>query len=159
MIRVLRKIASVILWTVFVFSAGSFILGYLVLNVGHFPAIFEVTMAMFAAHWIATMAACALVIAWSFSSSHRWFWFGMILSLLALASSSWGLACIRITTTRMTNGKFQTQFDSNWFFTTSLVLALLASAFTLWQRWRWRGERLNKPPHATATAPPTWLVH
>ena len=67
----------------------------------------------------------------NFSSGPRRFCLSLILSLLALASSSWGLACIRITITQTTNGQFSYQFDSNWLFTVSVILATLALVFTL----------------------------
>ncbi|SRR6266496_3473722 len=91
---------------------------------------------MFTAHWIGTIMACVLALL--LSLTQRRFWFSLPLSLLALLSSYWGVTCIRITRTQTVNGKFQCLFDSRWFFTVSLVLAILALTFAVWKRWRLR---------------------
>jgi hypothetical protein len=140
----MRKIATIILWSVFVLSAGFFVACYLVLTVGHIPELFPLTLAMFIAHWLATVAACALVFRWSYSSIQRRFWCSVILSLVAMASSYWGLTCIHITSTQTVNGHFRCLFDSRWLFTTSLILATFTLAFTLWKRWRLRDVWSNK---------------
>ncbi len=102
---------------------------------------------MFGAHWLLTIAACALAFRWSFSPSRQRL--GLFLSLLALASSYWGFTCIRFTITQTTNGRFSTQFDTRWFFTASLALASLAFLFTLWKKWRFnRFARPIAPPNA-----------
>jgi hypothetical protein len=131
----MRKIASIILWAVFVLSVGLFMAGFFAIRVAHIIPDAGLIYGMLAAHWVATIAACVLALRWSFSSIQRRFWFSLGLSLLALASSYWGFTCIRISWTQTTNGRSQCLFDSRWFFTASLVLAALALVFTLWKRW------------------------
>ena len=132
----MKQIASIFFWTVLSLLLGFFVIGYFALNVTHIPPRPALTFAMFAAHWLVTMAACALAFRWSCSSPPQRFCLSLILSLLALASSSWGLACIRITVTQTTNGRFSCQFDTKWFFTASVILAALALVFTLWRNRR-----------------------
>ena len=137
--RAIKQIVSILFWTVLSLLIGFFVIGYFVLNVTHIPCPPVLTYAMFAAHWLITIAACGLAIRWSFSSPPQRFYLSLVLSVLALASSSWGLACIRLTITQTTNGRFSDQFDSNWFFTASVILAALALVFTVWRKRRSTG--------------------
>ena len=134
----MRKIASIILWTVFALSVGLFMAGFFAIRVVHIIPDAGVIYGMLALHWLATITACVLAFLWSFSSIQRRFRFSLGLSLLALASSWWGFTCIRISWTQTTNGQSQCLFDSRWFFTASLVLASFALVLTLWKRWRLR---------------------
>ncbi len=130
------RIASIVGWAALVLLVCFFVAGYLALNVLHVPPHPGLTYAMFTAHWLATIGACVLALRWSFSSAQARFYLSLTLSFLAMASSYWGLKCIHISTTQIVNGRFQRQFDSQWFFTASVILATFALVFTLWKKGR-----------------------
>jgi hypothetical protein len=132
----MKRIASMIFWTVLVLSVGFFIAGYFALNVAQVPPHPGLTYGMFTSHWLATVAASVLAFRWSFPSIHRRFWTGGVLSIMAIGSSYWGLTRIHIDWSQTVNGHLQWRFDSGWFFTASLVLGLLALAHSLWKRWK-----------------------
>ena len=148
----MRKIISVSLWMVFALSLGFFIVGYLALKFALLPPFLPLILGTFLAHWLATIGACVLAFRWSVSSIQRRFWWSMTFSLLALASSYWGLTFVSISSTQEVNGRVRHTFDSRWFFAASIVLAALALGFTLWKRWRSR-KVANNSLHATAAAP------
>jgi hypothetical protein len=85
-------------------------------------------------HWLLTIAACVLVFFWSVS--RRRFWPCIIFAFLAFLSSYYGVTRISIVSSQTVNGHLQYRIDSKWFFTASLMLSLLALAYTLWKRWR-----------------------
>ena len=132
----MRTIASIIFWTVLALSVGGFLAGYVALKVARVSPQPGLTYAMFAAHWLATIAACVLAFQCSFPSIQHRFWAGVVLSILAIGSSCWGLTRIHITWSQTVNGQLRWRFDSGWFFTASLVLGVLALVYTLWKRWR-----------------------
>jgi hypothetical protein len=132
----MTKLASIIVWTVLALSVGVFIAGYVFLSVARVPPHAGLTYGMFASHWLATIAACVLAFGWSLSSVHRRVWSGVILSILAMASSCWGLTRIHIDWSQTVNGHLQWRFDSGWFFTASLILSVLALAHALWKGWK-----------------------
>lgn len=132
----MRKIATILCWVVFVVSAAVFVAGCFALTIMKVPMGVGMLYGMFSAHWIATVMACVLALLLSVPWTRPRFWVGLSLSFLALMSSFWGLKSIHITRTQTVNGKFQCLFDSRWFFTTSLVLAVLALAFAVLKRWR-----------------------
>jgi hypothetical protein len=132
----MRKIAAMIVWTVLALSVGVFLAGYVVLKVAQIPPPPGLTYGMLTLHWLASMAAAVLAFGWSFPSMHRPFWTGVVLSLLAIGSSYWGLTRIHIDWSQTVNGHLQWRFDSGWLFTASLVLGVLALAHTLWKSWR-----------------------
>ncbi len=134
----LMKIASIIGWTVLALLIGFFATGWLALRLALVPPQPHLTFAMFWAHWLITVGACVPAILWSLYSSRRRFWLGLVFALFAIMSSCWGLTCIRIISTQETNGRVRSTFDSRWYFTVSVVLAVLAFAFVLLKRWRSR---------------------
>jgi len=93
-----------------------------------------VFIAVVLTHWLLTVAACVLVCIWS--RSRRRFWPCIILSVLAFLSSYYGVTRIRVTSSQTVNGHLQYYIDSRWFFIASLVLSVLALAYTLWKKWR-----------------------
>jgi hypothetical protein len=95
---------------------------------------FKVFIAMVLAYWLLAIAAGMLAFIWSFS--RRRFWPGLILSVLAVLGSYFGLERIRITSSQTVNGHLQYYIDSRWFFMASLGFGILALAHTLWKRWR-----------------------
>jgi hypothetical protein len=134
----MRKIVAIFCWALFALAVGLFAVGYFALTMMRIPQGLGMIYGMFTAHWIDTVMACVLALLLSFPFTRRRFWFSLILSFLALLSSYWGLACIHITNTWTVNGQFQCRFDSRWFFTVSLVLAILTLSFAVWKRWRSR---------------------
>jgi hypothetical protein len=89
-----------------------------------------------AAQWLITIVACVFALYWSCIGNPRRFWLGVILTISAIVSSYLGLTRFHITGSQTVNGQLQWRLDSNWFFTASLVLGVLALALTLWKRWR-----------------------
>ena len=84
--------------------------------------------------WLIALVACVLALRWSFTSIHKRFWICVALAVVALLTSWWGLARHHIVWSKTVNGQRQWLVDSNWFFTLTLVLGVLALAHTLWQR-------------------------
>lgn len=134
----MRKIAVNFCWALFALSVALFAAGFFALTVMKISENAGMIYGMFTAHWIGTVMASVLALLLSFPSTQRRFWFSLILAFLALLSSYWGLACIHITRTQTVNGKFQCLFDSRWFFTVSLMMAIGALTFAVWKRWRMR---------------------
>lgn len=130
------KAASIIGWIVLALLLGLFAAGWLALNVVSVPPLPQLTFAMFWAHWLVTVGVCVPALLWSLSSTRRRFWLGLALSLFAVMSSCWGLACIRIISTVETNGRVRCVFDTRWYFTAAVVLAALAFVSVLLKRWR-----------------------
>jgi hypothetical protein len=126
--------AEVVCWALFALSVGLFAAGYFAIRVMKVPQDAALLFGTFTAHWTGAVLACLLAFLLSFQPSQRRSWIGLVLSLLALASSSWGLACIHITSTQTVNGRTHCLFDSKWFFTASLVLAAVALVSTLWKK-------------------------
>ena len=124
----MRKIGSIILWTVFALSVGLFMAGFFAIRVAHIIPQAGLIYGMLAVHWLATVAACVLTLLLSTSTIQRRVWFSFGLSLLAV------------------NGRSQCLFDSRWFFTASLLLATFALVFTLWKRWRLREVNATGSP-------------
>jgi hypothetical protein len=84
--------------------------------------------------WLIALVACLLALRWSFTSVHKWFWICIALAVVSILTSWWGLARHHIVWSKTVNGERQWLVDSNWFFTLTLVLGVLALACTLWQR-------------------------
>jgi Na+/H+-translocating membrane pyrophosphatase len=134
----MRRIAAIFCWALFALAVALFAAGYFALTMLKVPEDAGMLYGMFAAHWIGTVMACVLAFLLNFPVTERRVWLSLILSVLALVSSYWGLASIHITRTQTVNGQFQRLFDSRWFFTVSLVLAILALTLAVWKRWRLR---------------------
>jgi len=134
--RTLRKITLIAVWTLFLLALGVFAAGYLALHFAYVQPQPGLIYGMLAAHWLATLMACGLAMRWSIVPKQQRFWHSLIFSLLALASSCWGLKAVHISSTQTVNGRVQHVFDSHWLFEASMAWAFLAFVLACWNRWR-----------------------
>ena len=81
--------------------------------------------------WLVSIVAC--VLAWRFSFLAKHFVTAIILSLAAMVMGYLGLTHVHLQGSKTVNGVTQWSFNSRWFFITTLVLAALTLAYTLWK--------------------------
>lgn len=95
---------------------------------------FQLLIAIVAALWLASLAACALAWRWSFTAKR--FIASIILCVAALTMGYYGLTHFHLSGSKTVNGHTQWAFDSRWFFIATLVIGALTLAYTLWKNRR-----------------------
>jgi cbb3-type cytochrome oxidase subunit 3 len=107
-------------------------------------------IAVAAAIWLLSLAACSLAIWWSFVRPARRFWAAVALSAFALVVGFWGVTNVHITYTRTVNAS-RWSIDFKWLFLVPLLLGAGSLALALWGRVRAkraaeRSGALHLPP-------------
>jgi hypothetical protein len=80
--------------------------------------------------WFIALTASLLALQRASSSTHPTFWPAAIFSTLAIGVSATGLTRIHIVSTQTVNGQLRRGIESWWFFTATLLLGLLALAWS-----------------------------
>lgn len=91
---------------------------------------FQIILLTAAIIWLASIGAC--IIAWFVKR----FWISLTLSLFALATGYLGLTHYQVNASKTVNGQLVWSFNSRWFFITTVVLAFLTLAYTIWKHRR-----------------------
>jgi uncharacterized membrane protein len=89
---------------------------------------FQFLIAIAAAAWLASLAACAI------AAFAKRLWLSLILCLTALAIGYLGLTRVHLSGSKTIDGHVQWSLDSRWFFIATLILAALTLIYTLWKR-------------------------
>ena len=92
-------------------------------------------MAVAAALWILSLAACVLAMLWSFVGPPRRFWAAVALSVFALVVGFLGVTMVHITYSRTVNASHWS-IDFKWLFLAPLLVGAVSLAIALWRRWR-----------------------
>ena len=101
---------------------------------------FDISLAVFAVFWLASMAFAFLAIGWSLFAARAKTLPAGILSLLAVIIGCLGSTRFHLSWTAWANGKLQYHYDTRWFFIAPLVLGVLALACTVWKKVKSGGE-------------------
>jgi hypothetical protein len=90
--------------------------------------------------WLLSVIACIVSFRWAIFSLPRRFWPAVALSAFALIGGYLGMTHFRVVASRTVNGRVQWKFDSKYFFITTMVLAALALAVTVWRQKKLRSS-------------------
>lgn len=88
---------------------------------------FQIIFLTSALLWLASLVACAIAF------FARRFLTSLILCLTALAFGYLGLTHYQLKASKTVNGQLVWSLNSHWFFVATVVLSLLALAFTVWK--------------------------
>jgi hypothetical protein len=88
---------------------------------------FQIIFLTSAILWLASLAACAIAF------FARRFLTSLILCLTALAFGYLGLTHYQLKASKTVNGQLVWSLNSHWFFVATVILALLALAYTVWR--------------------------
>ena len=91
---------------------------------------FQLLIAIAAAVWLASIAACVI------AAFIKRFSISLILCFAALACGYLGLTHFQVSASKTVNGHVVWSFNSRWFFIATLVLAALTLAYTVWKQRR-----------------------
>ena len=95
--------------------------------------VFNAALGIAAGFWLLGLVAALLAIRWVFTSRPG---LAAIAALAAAVIAGVGLTQFRIVASKAVNGVTQWRFDSRWFFSALLVLAVIGLAGALWKRVR-----------------------
>ncbi|HWC59442.1 MAG TPA: hypothetical protein VHC44_07085 [Verrucomicrobiae bacterium] len=89
---------------------------------------FQLLIVLAALIWLASLASLAAYV--------KPLWLSVLLSLLALAIGYLGLTRFQVNASKTVNSHVQWSFNSHWFFITTIVLAVLSLAYSIWKHRR-----------------------